>query len=94
VGERRTTPDVVEAIQFRRERQADFEDNSSRIAFANDSLEIIDSRPAGNRVVPRVLDDALDELGNRRLLTEGNHRTASAEHAAVFARGMPEQALR
>ena len=83
VGERRTTPDVVEAVQFRSERQADFVHNGSWIAFVNDSLEIVDSRPAGDRLVTSVLEDAPHEFGNRGLLTEGNHGAASAEHVAA-----------
>jgi hypothetical protein len=83
VGERRPTPDVVEAVQFGRERQADFVHNRDGIAFVNDSLEIVDRRPAGNRVVPRVREDAPHEFGNRGLLTEGNHGALSAEHVAA-----------
>jgi hypothetical protein len=82
VGQCRPTPDLVEAVQFRRERQTDLIENGSGIAFVNDSFELVDRRPAGDRVVPRLVQDAPHELGNRRLLTEGNHRASSAEHVA------------
>jgi hypothetical protein len=79
----RSDSDVVEAVQFRSERQADFVHNGSWIAFVNDSLEIVDCRPARYRVVPRVLENAPYEFSNRGLLTEGNHGPAGAEHAAA-----------
>jgi hypothetical protein len=75
----------VEKIQLRREGQADFVHDRGWIAIGNRSFKIIDSRPAGNGVVPRLLEDAPDEFGNRGLLTEGNHGTASAEHAVTVS---------
>ena|SRR5688572_27302250 len=80
MGKRRSTPSFAESLPLSGDGKPYFIDDSSRTVVHDGAFEIVEGRPARNRGVTGLFEDAFHKVGDRGLPTESDQNMTIAEH--------------